>query len=137
MQPWLWISLAVLAGLLEIFVADLTGFALAFGALLAAGTAAAGLDWTWQLVAASVGILGFIFGLRPLAVRGRRSQTTVLEHDLVGSEGWLVKPIEPGQPGSVKVRGELWLAVSDTPITAETPVVIIAVDGASVSVIAK
>lgn len=137
MEPWLWASMVVLAALAEIFITDMTGFGLAFGALMAAGASMLGFDWPVQLVAASLGVLVFVYILRPLVGPGRRKKTTVLSHDLVGVEGWLIRGIEPGMPGSVKVRGEIWAATADVPIPPETPVVITHVDGATLTVIVK
>lgn len=110
----LWLSLAFLLGIAEIFTLDLVLIMLAVGALAGAGTAAVapGLWWL-QILVAVVVALSTLLLLRPTLlekVRGMPGYRSALDK-MVGSSGYAVSEIT-GQSGEIKIDGQSWSARS-------------------------
>lgn len=77
-------------------------------------------------------IFGIIF-YRKLLVPTMRSQTkSILEADLVGTRGRVVKDLDP--VGTVYVQKELWRARSSEALSKDTMVVVVAQDGLELTV---
>lgn len=109
-----WVILAVLLAVGEIFT---TGFFLlwfALAALAAALAAAAGLVFGVQVAVFAVVAAALVLATRPLLLRfvPRRDSPearTNLEA-LVGRRALVVEPIRPGGTGLVRLDGEVWSA---------------------------
>ncbi len=142
MENWhLW----TIAGILLIIVEMLTYtfFAAAFGvaAFVAAYASTRDVGTTWEIgiftIASALGVLG----IRPLfskVIYKRSEYKPVLVAALIGQNGTVVDSIESeGGHGRVKTGGEEWRAIASDPrsIPAGTRVRIVAVDGATLTVI--
>jgi membrane protein implicated in regulation of membrane protease activity len=106
-----WLGLAVLLGVLEVFSLDLILLMLAAGAVVGVLTAVAGVDAWLQVLAAvatSVAALGLV---RPNVVRRLHAgPDLVLGHEaLVGRTAVVVERVS-SQGGQVRIGGELWTA---------------------------
>lgn len=77
------------------------------------------------LTAASVAFLLTLL-TKPLTrkLRAGRGYRDAID-ELVGREGLIVEPVEPGAPGIVKVGGETWSAISEQKLPAGEKVVVV------------
>ena len=89
------------------------------------------LRFVVPLVLAFVLIAGFLGRLALVAQRQRPATGTTL---LIGTAGETLTPIAPGETGQVRVRGEIWRAVSDESIGQGTRVVVTNLDGLTLTV---
>ncbi|WP_019908875.1 NfeD family protein [Paenibacillus sp. HW567] len=70
-----------------------------------------------QVVAGSLVALGLTVFSKPLVARFRSSRGFKdAGTDIVGRQGLVVQPIEPGRYGQVKVGGDIWSATSIEPL---------------------
>lgn len=110
--PWaVWLGLAMLLGVLELFSLDLVLLMLASGALVGMGLSLLDLPvWVQVLGAASTSV-AMLALVRPSMVRRLHSGPTLKQgHEaLVGEEGFTVAEIT-AQAGQIKVGGEVWTA---------------------------
>jgi membrane-bound serine protease (ClpP class) len=67
--------------------------------------------------------------LMRLVLRSRRWKTTTGKEELIGSEGVVVKPLQSGAEGMIRVHGELWQAESAQPVQEGQTVRIVRVEG--------
>jgi membrane protein implicated in regulation of membrane protease activity len=115
LQQYGWLIVLVLAIVVEAVSLGLTSVWFAFGALAA---------WLLSLVVDSFAIqlmvfllvsLALLIGIRPFAVKTLKIGRHRTNADaLVGQEGFVLKPIEPlTATGQVKVRSQIWTAVSE------------------------
>lgn len=108
----IWLGLAVVLGVLELFSLDLVLLMLAAGALVGVLLELAGLPFPAQLLAAaatSVAMLGFV---RPSVVKRLHSGPELrLGHGrLVGHQGIVTEAITAQEHGRIKLDGEIWSA---------------------------
>lgn len=124
----IWLGLAMLLGVAELFMLDLVLLMLASGALVGMITALVGLPLAVQIIAAvstSVAMLAFA---RPTMVK-RLHRGTELKHGpaaLVGQEAFVTAELTP-QAGQIKLAGEIWSArpydeMSTVPVGAKVQV---------------
>ena len=66
------------------------------------------------------------------AIRAHRRQPTTGREGLIGEKGTALSDIAPH--GMVLVHGEYWKAIAATPITRNTPIVVIAIERMTVTV---
>jgi membrane-bound serine protease (ClpP class) len=82
-------------------------------------------------------VMGFV-GIAALLVRlglsAQRTPTTTGAAGLIGLAGRTLSAVEPGTPGRVAVRGEIWRAVADHSIGAGARVQVTNVDGLTLTV---
>lgn len=123
---------------LSFFFLELTSpgllFCLAFscGALLACALA---FIWEDDLLLQTVSfLLGTLIAYIVLYVwikqdthHGYKSNSDAL----IGKQGILIAAISPGNPGSVKIGGEIWMALSvhNQPVASQTPVQVVSIKG--------
>ena len=129
---WFWVFVAVAFAIAEILTVALFALFISIGAL---GAAVASLLGFHLLVQAIVlGVLGIagIFIARPYLVErlhlGRPSLRSGAD-SMVGQQAVLTDPIGGnGEPGHVKIAGELWPALTEdgTALPASTPVIVTA-----------
>jgi membrane protein implicated in regulation of membrane protease activity len=112
MEPWvIWIVVATLFAIGEIFTLSFFLAPFAGGALVAALVAAVGLGVPLSIAAFLVASTGLLLGLRPIAAAhmrpalGTRTGTAAL----IGREATVLERIA-GDTGSVKLEGEVWTA---------------------------
>jgi membrane-bound serine protease (ClpP class) len=94
-------TLALLAGSLMI-TRDVPGIRVGYGVI----------------VPVVVGIVIIFLGLGRLALQAQRQQSTMGTEALIGADGQSLTALAAALPGQVSVHGEIWQAVSDTPIPA-------------------
>jgi membrane-bound serine protease (ClpP class) len=87
---------------------------------------AVGLDVIVPVVAAAAAI---VLGLGRLGLQARRLQRPAGSDALVGAPAEALTPLGPDAPGQIRVRGEIWRAVSAQPLPAGQPVRVVHVSG--------
>jgi membrane-bound serine protease (ClpP class) len=86
------------------------------------------------IAGAAVAFSAIVLGLGYVVMRERRRPAMTGREGLVGEIGEVREAIQPGSAGRVLVHGELWRAVSDTPLAPGTPVRVRAVHGLEINV---
>src|SRR3989339_35758 len=131
-----WIIAAVILLVIEILTPGVFFFAcLSIGALGAAASCYVQPPyWIPWLVFVFVSMLSIYF-LRPIArrffvVSPRKSNVD----SLIGQKAWVIEPIHPPQPGTIKIQGDVWRAFSDVEISENSYVEIVAVKGTHLEV---
>jgi membrane-bound serine protease (ClpP class) len=82
------------------------------------------------VVAAVVAMLG----LGRLGLQAQRLPSSSGMEGLLGARGEALTALEPRQPGQMRVRGEIWRAVSDTPARPGQGLRIVGIDGLTLQV---
>ncbi len=142
MELWqIWLIIALLFFILEIFTSGIAVICFSFGALAACVGALFNLNLTWQVIIfALVTLLSFVC-IRPLLMKlfykkGKDEVKTNVDA-LIGRKGIVSESINPvtGQ-GRVKVDGDDWKAVSynDEPIELGARVEIVKLESVIVTV---
>jgi membrane protein implicated in regulation of membrane protease activity len=107
----IWLAVAMLLGVAELFSLDLVLLMLAAGALVGMGLDLAGLYWPVQVLGAAAASVAMLALVRPNVVRRLHSGPD-LQHgftSLVGQEGFSLTEVS-AQGGQVKLAGEVWTA---------------------------
>jgi membrane protein implicated in regulation of membrane protease activity len=106
-----WLGLAVVLGVLELFNLNLILLMLAGGALVGMVAALIGLPEWAQIAAAAAASVAALSMVRPSVVRRLHAgPTLVLGHEaLVGRQGVVVEQVS-ADGGQVRISGELWTA---------------------------
>lgn len=130
-----WVVIAGLFLVGELFTLDLTLLMFGLAALLGAGAALLGLDVVWQILAFAVASGGLTLGLRPVAKRHltRAPELRTGVDALVGATAVVVERVD-GHGGRIKLSGELWSARSfppDTVFDAGETVRVLRIEGAT------
>lgn len=119
MEVWhIWVIIALVFIIVEIFTAGFAVFCISVGALCAAIAAACQVNLTWQIVIFAVGTLvGFIL-IRPLLIKyffkGKDSNIKTNADALLGKTVIVCEAIdEKNNTGRIKVDGDEWRSVSD------------------------
>ena len=136
----LWIIIAIILIIAEVFIPGFWLASLAVGAVGSGIAAALDFSLTVQIFAfALFSTLAFFF-LRPLAVaylyRGDGEFVETGANALIGKSTKLLKPITNESIGSVKIGSEVWRAktTDSANIPAGTAVTVIGIDGATLIV---
>lgn len=131
-----WIIVAIVLVIVEMLTLDLVLIMLAGGALATALAAALGVDdFIWQAVIWALVSLTLLLTLRRWMLHRLRERETLVETNvnaLAGKPGITLTEVTSGG-GRVKFDGEVWTARTDQQLTiaAHTPVIILAIDGAT------
>ena len=145
MQVWgidvwiMWVTLAIIFFILEIFIPSFWIAIMGIGALAAAIPAAFDLNINWQLgIFAVVSIICGIF-LRPVIIKYIYKSKDAPPSNVSALIGKKVKVTEKingiSEPGKVKIGSEVWKAIpqnEDIVVEIDELVEIIKVDGATV-----
>jgi membrane-bound serine protease (ClpP class) len=75
-----------------------------------------------------------MFGLGRLGLQAQRLPSPSGVEGLVGARGEALTPLEPRRPGHMRVHGEIWRAVSDTPVRAGQGLRVVGADGLTLHV---
>jgi membrane-bound serine protease (ClpP class) len=103
---------------------------LVFGSMILVDSSAPELQLDLRLILPVVGAVVVIAALLVrLAVSSQRQRAVTGEAGMIGQSGRTLAAFEPGGQGRITTRGEIWKAVSEESIPADTPVRIVAVDG--------
>ena len=86
------------------------------------------------IVGATAGFTVLVLGIGYLVVSGQHRPALTGREGLVGEIGEVREPLVPGLAGRVLVHGELWRAVSDTPLAVGSRVQVMSVHGLEVEV---
>ncbi|MFG2078196.1 Membrane protein implicated in regulation of membrane protease activity [Nonomuraea maritima] len=136
MDEWIiWVILAVVLGVAEIFTLTASLGLLGAAALLTAATAALGLPLPLQLIFFAASSAAGLLVLRPIAMRHVRQpplQRFGVEA-LVGKPAYVVSEVS-GTDGRVRIKGEEWSARAydeTLVIPAGTTVDVIEIEGAT------
>ena len=117
MDVWhIWVIVALVFVIVEIFTSGFAVMCISFGCLFGAGASALDWDIKWQLLAFAVGTVLAFATVRPLVYKffykNSREVKTNAEA-LVGRRAVVTERIEGElHPGRVKVDGDDWKAVS-------------------------
>jgi membrane protein implicated in regulation of membrane protease activity len=129
---WFWVIVAIVFAIVEIMTIAFFAVFLSIGALGAAIVSLLGFNLLVQAIV--LGVLGVagIFIARPYLVErlhiGRPALRSGAE-SMIGQQAVLLEPIlGVGQPGHVKIAGELWPALTEdgSPVPVNTLVVVTA-----------
>jgi len=127
-----WLGIIIILVIIEAATVNLTTIWLAGGALIAFIFALLKLPLFAQLIAfLAVSVILLIF-TRPIAVKYLKVGTQKTNADaLIGKTGLVVMDISEHKSGQVKVKGQIWTAVSESGeyIKENTEVVIVAIEG--------
>jgi membrane protein implicated in regulation of membrane protease activity len=107
-----WLAIAMLLGVLELFSLDLVLLMLATGAIAGMVVDLAGLGVPFQVIAAAAMSVAMLAFVRPAFVKRLHSGPDLKQgfESLIGEEGFTVAEIT-GRGGQVKVGGEIWTAL--------------------------
>lgn len=116
-EVWhVWLILAIILFIVEIFIPTLLAACLGFGCVIAGIFAIAGLNIETQLIGFSIATLAAFFGARPFFMKyaDKRSNKIKTNVDaLVGQQGYVIQTIENAKnEGRVSVGGEDWRGIS-------------------------
>jgi membrane protein implicated in regulation of membrane protease activity len=136
--PWIWLALAVIFAIAEIFTLGFVIICFGIGAGAAALLAYLGFDFMWQLAAFTVVSALAVWLSRPLGNRLTRPNSHAVGGErLVGREGIVLETIDPiTGHGVVRVGHERWSAdpLEDRPIAAGSKILVVSVNGAHLKV---
>lgn len=129
---WFWVIVAIAFAVVEVMTVAFFAVFITIGALAAAVASLLGFGLLVQaIVLGVIGVAGILIA-RPFLVdrlhMGRPALRSGAE-SMVGQQAVLLEPIGGvGQPGHVKIAGELWPALTDdgSPLPASTLVVVTA-----------
>ena len=141
MEVWhIWVIVALVFVIVEIFTTGFAVMCISFGCLF--GAAASALDWDikWQLLAFAVGTVLAFMTVRPLVYKffykkGQEVKTNA--EALVGRRAIVTERIEGElHPGRVKIDGDDWKAVCESaePIEVGAAVEITAINSVILTV---
>lgn len=135
-----WILAAIVCGAVEIFSAGFWFLWLSISALLVALGVSLGFlpHIEAQLLVFALFSSLFIIFTRPLVLKFFKTSETVSNVEaLIGQHGIALSSITPLQYGQVKVKGEVWTAVSSQEIPPQQLVIVVGVDGVKLRVEAE
>ena len=95
-----------------------------------------GVSW-YVIIPSVIAVTSFLLIVSYMIFRSQRSRVVTGQLSLVGEVGVVTKEIEPGKPGKIFIRGEIWNATADVPIKRDERVEITDVKGLSVKVAPK
>jgi membrane protein implicated in regulation of membrane protease activity len=116
LEPWhIWLIIGIALFIIEIFTPAFVAGSLGVGAILAAiGAVAFNLSFNMQLVVFGVFSLLSFFAIRPIFLKYLdKSEIETNVDAIIGRQGVVIKPIEKGQYGYVKIDGDQWRAVAE------------------------
>src|SRR3984893_2429988 len=137
---WFWVIVAIAFAVVEVMTVAFFAVFITIGALGAAVASLLGFGLLVQAIVLGVlGVAGIMIA-RPFLVDPPRFCRPTLRSgadSMVGQQAVLLEPIlGVGQPGHVKIAGELWPALTDDrrPVPGNTLVVVTALRGTTLTV---
>jgi membrane protein implicated in regulation of membrane protease activity len=130
---WFWVIVAIAFAVAEVMTVAFFAVFITVGALAAAVVSLLGFDlWVQAIVLGVIGVVGIV-AARPFLMErlhvGRRVLRSGAD-SMVGQQALLLEPILGlGQPGHLKIGGELWPALTEdgSALPATTPVIVTAI----------
>jgi membrane-bound serine protease (ClpP class) len=86
------------------------------------------------VISSVVGFTAIAVFLVRLGLRAQRAAPVTGMEGMLNESGEVLSPIEPGRPGTVRIHGEVWRAVSDGHIARADRVRVTHVEGLTLSV---
>jgi membrane protein implicated in regulation of membrane protease activity len=136
----IWLVLALLLFVAEMFAPGFWLISVGLGALVAAAVGLVLPNLIVEVLSFAGGALASLLGVRPLLVRRFHHGSPAIRTNvdaLIGKTGYVSARIEAGsRPGRVIVEGENWRGVSvdDAPLEPGTKVTVLQVDGTTLLV---
>ncbi|NLU52443.1 MAG: NfeD family protein [Clostridiaceae bacterium] len=130
--PYTWLGILVLLIIIEAATVNLTTIWFAAGSLVAFFLSLLNLPLWLQIAVFLIVSAVLLIYTRPVAVKYLRVGRYRTNADaLIGGRGVVIMDITEHSTGQVKVRGQIWTAVSRTgqPILKDTEVVICGIEG--------
>ena len=114
MWLYIWLGVVAVTLIIEFITMELVSIWLSIGALVAMILAACGVGYEIQLIVMVVVSIGCILGLRKITLKflNRNKDKTNVDM-LIGTKTRLISDITEDQPGSVKINGIVWSAVTE------------------------
>lgn len=133
-----WLGLLIILIAIEAATVSLTTIWFAAGSLLAFFMALFGLPLWFQIVVFLAASSLLLIFTRPIAIKYLKVGMTKTNLDsVVGSKGLVTVEIKEFSTGQVKVKGQVWTAISKTgdPIGKDTEVTVEAIEGVKLIVV--
>jgi len=113
---WIWLSIVVIATIVELSTLDMTSIWFAFSGIVALILSAfKSVHWVIQLIVFVVLSAGLIIGLRPIArkifLRHMNEKTNAAS--IIGKKVYMLTSASFGQLGSVKISDVVWSAIPE------------------------
>lgn len=117
MDGWhIWIIIALVFVVIEVFTSGFAVMCISFGCLFGAGASALGLDIKWQLLLFAVGTALAFATIRPFVNRFLFKKVNEVKTNtdaLIGRKAVVLQSIKGEMhPGRVKVDGDDWKAIA-------------------------
>ena len=127
----LWISVAIMSGILEVTLPKFAFIFSSLAALVAALASTLGCRWEVQGAAFVAALFLGLFLLRPRVVRRLQSKNQVPSRTdvLIGKSALVTEKILPPDGGRVEIEGLCWAARSAEVLDVGTSVVVEGADG--------
>ncbi|MDR1698072.1 MAG: NfeD family protein [Erysipelotrichaceae bacterium] len=131
---WIWLGVALLALLVEIFTTDVFSIWFFVGAIVAMILSAiGGIPWYVELIVFVIFSLATLFMVRPFVKKYLTHNSVKTNIDeKIGDVAKLTKEINELQIGELRLNGVIWSAIAlekDETIEIDTLVVIVAIKG--------
>lgn len=130
--PIIWMIIAIIFAIAEIFTLGLTSIWFTGGALLAMLVSLLGLNLWFQIGAFLLGSILMLIYTKPIAKKVLKiGQTKTNVSSLIGQHGIVTKELQPFTMGHVKVKGQIWSAkpFDESMISVEEEVEILKIEG--------
>ena len=115
MEVWhIWIIVALLFFILEIFTPGFAVACLAIGAIGGAIATLVGWEFKFQLLVFAITSIVALVSVRPLVIKflkSKKKETLTNTDALIGRESIVTETIQPNVGGRVKIDGDDWKAV--------------------------
>lgn len=130
--PMLWALLIVGFAVLEGMSLGLTSIWFAIGSIFALIASMLKLPFLAQVIVFLASSIVMLIYTKPIAQKHLKVGATKTNvEELIGMTGFVIKPIEEHVPGQVKIKGQVWTAISEDgrEIGLDEEVVVVLVEG--------
>lgn len=130
--PMIWALLIVGFAVLEGMTLGLTSIWFAIGSIFALIAAMIKLPFLAQVIVFLASSIVMLIYTKPIAQKQLKVGATKTNvEELIGMTGFVVKKIEEHAPGQVKVKGQIWTAITEdgSEMELDTEVTVVLVEG--------
>ncbi|MBN2897774.1 MAG: NfeD family protein [Clostridia bacterium] len=131
-MPMLWAALIVGFAVIEGMTLGLTSIWFAIGSIFALIAAMLKLPFLAQVIVFLLSSVVMLIYTKPIVQKQLKVGATKTNvEELIGMKGFVVKRISEHEPGQVKVKGQIWTAISEDgrEIEVEQEIIVILVEG--------
>lgn len=127
----IWAVIIAISLVVEFFTFELVSIWIAVGSLVGLILAAVGgVSLEVQIIASLIVALGCILGVRRFALKWlNKNSEAKLAEPLIGKKARLIERCDDKKIGTIKLNGVIWSVYSDSEITENEEVEVIAVNG--------